>query len=556
METKIGPDFRKPFRGLTTIQLFDKNTGKLIEEYHDENTYNDRLQYINYLDTVLKCKNSNIPSTVTTFTCLNNDTVMNSNNELFFDVLSRKSLDSGPSNQKIRQLFATLWLTNNTKAETAHGYPNGFPVGIADTAGVNSKYISYACAGALNMSESYVGNDRLHLVFDFATDKCNVQFDALWLFPSTYRSRSTTSESYSYDVTTFYQANAISSEELNTQLLYKYKYFTLAHRINGIYTVLSYSNDTSSSGSATYALQILNNSTGEIVSTVEFTNPNYIFAPMYYDAGTNTLYTLRTHDSKYTSYVLGTSSEYCALFKLDMSSGTLTMVDTLYNLLGLRWSDFNAVASDNNSGYTVVNVFKKDGSVATIFRLKCASATDGSTKNYFVLFDFDPVTEKFTQVKKFEVFSADAWDSTGMFMVDDIVYLAYPLSSTQQTDYSFSAFDIKTGAVKSTNIISPNRDILSNTWMSYAYCYGSGYGSPGQVYRLYDQVEYRRAMCGTSDSSNVTGCKVYKYKYFTAPWSTHNKLTSAIKKTDMTTMKIQYDIIWDSIPDIIVPALL
>lgn len=537
METKIGPDFRKPFRGLTTIQLFDKNTGELIEEYHDENTYNDRLQYINYLDTVLKCKNSSIPSTVTTFTCLNNDTIANRNSEFFFDVLSSINIGGGGTVTRARQLFATLWLTNNTKAETAHGYPNGFPVGIADTAGVNSKYISYACSGMLNLSESYIGNDRLHLVFDFATDKCNVQFDALWLFPSMGRTDN-------YSITTFYQSKVIASEELDTQLLYKYKYFTLTHRINGIYTVLGYTNNGTGS-SYTAALQILNNSTGEIVSTVEFTDLKNIYAPMYYDAGTNTLYTLLAGNTNYPSYVLDTNSDSCALYKLDMSSGTFTKVDTLYNLLGLRWSDFNAVASDTNSYYTFVNAFKKDGSVATIFRLRCESATDRSIKNYFVLFNFDPVTEKFTQVKKFEVFSDDAWNSIGMFMVDDIVYLAHPLSSTQQTDYKFSAFDIKTGAVKSTNIISPHREILSDSWLVNA-----------SVYRLHDQVTDRRAVCVTSSSQNVTGCKIYKRKYFTAPWSTHNKLTSAIKKTDMTTMKIQYDIIWDSIPDVIVPALL
>jgi len=537
METKIGPDFRKPFRGLTTIQLFDKNTGELIEEYHDENTYNDRLQYINYLDTVLKCKNSNIPSTVTSFTHLNNDTVSDKGDEFFFDALSSTNIGSG-SGTKARQLFATLWLTNNTKAETAHGYPNGFPVGIANTAGVSSKYTSYACTGTLNVSESYIGNDRLHLVFDFATDKCNVQFDALWLYPSMRRSDS-------YNITTFHQTKVISSEELDTQLLYKYRYFTVTYRINGIYSVLGYSNNGSGVNNTTYALQILNTSTGEIVSTIEFTSPKIIYSPIYYDAGTNTLYTLRVGSAGNPSYVLGTNNDTCALYKLDMSSGTFTKVDTLYNLLGLRWSDFNAVASDNKSAYTIVNAFKKDGSVATIFRLKCESATDLSPKNYFVLFNFDPVTEKFTQVKKFEVFDDGAWKSTDMLMVDDIVYLMHPLSSTQQTDYKFSAFDINTGAVKSTNILSINRSILGDAWLSNY-----------SVYLLQDRARYRSAVCATSSSQDVTGCKVYKYKYFTAPWSTHNKLTSAIKKTDMTTMKIQYDIIWDSIPDVIVPALM
>lgn len=554
METKIGPDFRKPFRGLTTIQLFDKNTGELLEEYHDENTYNDRLQYINYLDTILKCKNSNIPSKVAPFTRINNDTTYGSDKDFFFTILSSSDIGATSNRDNVRQLFATLWLTDSTKAETAHGYPNGFPVGIADTAGVNPTYTSYACSGVLNVSESYVGNDRLHLVFDFATDKCNVQFDALWLFPSMYKYWVGSKTAYNYTVTTFYQARAISSETLDTQLLYKYSYFARNCRINGIYTVLGYSNS-SSSVDSTYVVQILNNSTGEIVSTVEFSNSKNVYVPMYYDAGNNILYTLRNGNNNTASYILGSSDASCALYKLDMSSGTLTKVGNLYDMLGLRWSDFDA-ASNKESRYTFVNVFKKDGSVAIIFRLKCTSATDSSTKNYYVLFNFDPVTETFTQVKKLEVFRNDAWDVDDMFMVDGIVYTTSPLSSTQQADYKYSAFDINTGAIKSTSIISPNSNILSDTFMSYSY----SYSSYEKVYALQDQVSYRRAICSTysptSESSKVTGCKVVKQKYFTAPWSTHNKLTSPIKKTNMTTMKIQYDIVWDSISDVILPALL
>lgn len=549
METKIGPDFRKPFRGLTTIQLFDKNTGELLEEYHDENTYNDRLQYINYLDTILKCKNSNIPSKVAPFTRMNYDTTYGNDNDFFFSVLSSSDVGTTSNRNYVRQLFATLWLTDNTKAETAHGYPNGFPVGIADTAGVNPTYTSYACSGVLNVSESYVGNDRLHLVFDFATDKCNVQFDALWLFPSMCKYYQDTTKAFYYKVTTFYQANEISAETLNTQLLYKYTYFTVNCRINGTYTVLGYSNN--SGVTYTRAVQILNNSTGEIVSTVEFSKDTNVSVPMYYDAGNNVLYTLRTDRDGTTSEVLSSSSAYCALHKLDMSSGTLTRVGNLYDMLGLRWSDFDA-SSNKESRYTFVNVFKKDGSVAIMFRLKCTSATDSSIKNYFVLFNFDPVTETFTQVKKLEVFSENAWDSAWMFMIDGIVYVRYPLSSTQQKNYKYSAFDINTGAIKSTNIISPDANILSDTWMPYSY----SYSSYGKVYSLQDQVTFRRAICSTSNSSDVSKSKVVKKNYFTAPWSTHNKLTSPIKKTNMTTMKIQYDIVWDSISDIILPALL
>ena len=67
METIIKPNLRKPFRGLTTIQLFDKETGNLLEEYHDENTYNDRLQYLSYLDSILHCKSPKVSNHMTHF---------------------------------------------------------------------------------------------------------------------------------------------------------------------------------------------------------------------------------------------------------------------------------------------------------------------------------------------------------------------------------------------------------------------------------------------------------------------------------------------------------
>ena len=44
----------KPFRGISTIQLFDKETGELLEEHVDENTYNDRIPYITYLYSIMK----------------------------------------------------------------------------------------------------------------------------------------------------------------------------------------------------------------------------------------------------------------------------------------------------------------------------------------------------------------------------------------------------------------------------------------------------------------------------------------------------------------------
>lgn len=563
METKISPDFRKPFRGLTTIQLFDKNTGKLLEEYHDENTYNDRLQYINYLDTIIGCQGPNIASNVAPFTRLPRDYQADSYSSFFTQVLPyyQSMTDYSSSYERmVRQPFATLWLTNGTNAETAHGYPNGFPVGLADACGNNSRFNGYSCVGVFNTSESYVGKDRLHLVFDFATDRCNVQFDSLWLYPSRMRrAPSYDTNGYAYDVCPFFGRESIAME-VGDNLPTTYTYLTRAYKLNGEYFAVLFTSDNSRQDhyggyqpySPFYAISIYSEKTGEVVATYDWAKMNYTMSPVYYDAQTNTLYMLKVWYTNAT-YLLGSANDNASLYAVDMSTGTQTRVGYLYDLLGMTWADFNATTA--NSYVTLMPIYSEDGSFRLAFRIRVTDATTGSYAYYLVWHLFDAVTATFTKVSKVQLLS-DLMNSSYFFMNDDVMYIPSAIS-TSQSDYNkFTAIDVKTGEVKSSNIVSTSaHGVLNNVLQSSATV--SRYSGDVYMYTLQDIKHYRQATYWPYNSAGAStaGNKLYKYQYMTAFWTTHNKLTSPVTKTDMTTMKIQYDIVWDSVTDVILPAL-
>lgn len=553
METKIGPDLRKPFRGLTTIQLFDKNTGELLEEYHDENTYNDRLQYTNYLDTVLKCKGPNTAS-VTDFLRIVPDTL--SGYSTFYQSLYYTNLGDGYDTEPVRQLFATLWLTDTTKAETAHGYPNGCPVGIADACGNNAGFNALLCTGALNISESYVGNDRLHLVFDFATDRCNVQFDAIWLYPSCSRFKpdTATNTSYAYAISNFLQATTLTEETLSTTLLTKYPYITHTTRINGTYSAIFYSSSSSEEYATFNAIQVFNNVTGDIVATYDFDTAKINAAPFYYDVSLNTLYVIKHYSNTNPSYVLGLAHDYDSLYAINLTDGSYTRVGYLYDLLNLRWATFNSVESDTSAECDFLELHFMSGSTNLMFRLRTTDASTGEPTYWIAILQFDALTRSFSFVKKIQVYSNPVANRQNI-MLDGILISAMQVDKSASSVNKYSAIDVATGSIKCSNILSPTFSIIttlrSSSVRSDSYQYARG-----TIYIQDDFGIYKRDLCLTLSNNNTSGNKVIKRKYFTAPWSTHNKLTSAIKKTDLTTMKIQYDIVWDSIPDVILPALL
>lgn len=546
METKIGPDLRKPFRGLTTIQLFDKNTGELLEEYHDENTYNDRLQYINYLNTILHCQNPNIASSIEPYNKSLGDELTN----VFQRAYTYASLGSNKSSTNVNQLFATLMLTNLTSAETAHGYFNGVPVGIADAAGADATFANRTCAGLLNVAESYVGNDRLHLVFDFATDKCNVQFDSLWLFPSCSRSYSSNKVEYNYAACMPFQIVEVSSEQLSYNFDTNYTYIHKLYKINGNYTVLAYSND-SYEYEQSGAIHILNDATGELVASCTFSSDTYIYAPFYYDASLNVLYCMYCYSNN-GAYLLDSSqSKYNYILQVNLSDGTVSIKSYMQDLLNLTYDTFS-YASAQSSYFDYVFTYLTDGSVSLVVRTGGKDSSTLEDSYHVSLFTFDAATCTFTLLKKHKVYTKPYNDAC-IFTYNGLMYTTLRSNANAADNNFCTVFDLKTGLIKNDSMMSMAQAFLSNIYMAHHYT-----GKDISYYNLWtcvDLMTYRRAVCKVS-SQVVGSAKLYKKKYLTAVWSTHNKLTSAIKKTNLTTMKIQYDIVWDSIPDVILPALL
>lgn len=534
MKTEIRPDLNKPFRGITTIQLFDKDTGELVEEHRDENTYNDRLQYINYLDTIVRCASPNRKNNLTDFLQFSRDT---SDSSFFKNLKYYRIPNTYDNSFSVRQLFGTLLLTNNTKAETAHGYLNGQPVGVACTTGNNAAYISKSCSGMFNAEESYYGNDRLHLVFDFATDKCNTQFDAMWLLPSSVRYREDVSADYA--VPSLHQHMAISKVSVDTEII-KYQHTIFSMYINAPYYITAQTNY--KNGSYVDAIQILNANSGESVSQIVFSSMKQMYTPFYYDSANNCLYTICAYSSGYITRIF-TEDSVWAMYKVDLDSGNVTMVGYLCDLLSLSKSDYPNIDSSSVSGNLQI-LFRNDGRVSLLLKL---FYTDDDKKGYYTLYDFDAASTSFSKIANLPIYTV-VETGKSISLIDDEIYSVNALSAECPKDYTYSTFNVKTGDITCINTISISKDFITSNWGTQLISYDSS----SYVFAVNDESRYRKPMCYVDDSKNT----LYKCSNFTAPWSTHNKLTSAVSKTSATTMKIQYDIIWDSITDVIVPALM
>lgn len=550
METRIRPDLKKPFRGLTTIQLFDKDTGKLVFEQHDENTYNDRIQLINYLDTVLKCKSINIVDNTAPFSKM----VSESSAAGFIDSYPSVLLDSG-STTPIHNLFATLWLTNKTSAESAHGYPNGAQIGFCDACGDPPGLVAHSCCGSLNISESYLGNDRLHLVFDFATDKCNAQFDAIWLYPSMARYGSGSGNAGKmYKQVPFNGTVQLSSENVSVMPATTGS-IVKAYDINWPYRVAF-------AGSVEELFKecfVVNRSTGDITATCKWDRDQSAINPYYYDAGSNTLYGLRirgTSDAhKVLSYLLSDnkSSDY-ASYSINLTNGTITEEHSLYEAFdGTTWEDLNAVTSE--SGFAEPAYLYPGNDLVVAWKVRIKDVSTQATQEHFILYSFDVLTNTFSRVKDIPIYASgvDFYTSTSMMLRGSMLTIGASVDKNNTSKNSWTLLNVHTGEILATDLCSLNFSLITN---SAAYRFNgstdtaSFYPDYAYISIVVDHDAYKSALYSTS------GSDIVRYCYLSAMWSTHNKLTSPIKKTNMTTMKIQYDIIWDSISDVILPALL
>ena len=554
----------KPFRGITTIQLFDKN-GKMIEEVVHENTYNQRIQFRNYLDTILHCKSVDVTKNIP-YALTGRDEVAYGT---YNDNMSYQQLWSyGGSNSSgnVRQPFATLWLTNATANEAANGYPNGIPVALADSSGVPNNIATVLCAGQPNVQESYFGNDRLHLVFEFDTVHGNVTFDSLWLYPSNYR-RGSSGGGAVYDVLPFFQKQLVKREN-DTSFIIPFNFtYVYQEPLNGPYSLLLFTDSSSSSNRVSVRQVIVfNMQTGEILANCTFTNNTEIYGSFYYDAGSNNLYMVYNDNYQGDAPFSDSSSSSFRLYKVNLTTGVRSLVADMKTMLNMVKSNYNYGGNINNWRYNVdLYWLAGENTVVMAVPTEGIDASTGQQSGYYTWYTFNALTESFDFVKRQKVYSGPCYSSSSIspnyssqsFVRDGKLYLACLISPNAQTHNSYAVFNIKTGALLYDKALSYSSSSVYSPVTLNSMCFYSSsiYGSSSHGRAQRDDLIYRditRSLSGNSPST----ASLRIDRYDTALWSTHNKLTSAITKTDQTTMKIQYDIIWDSLNDVIIPGLM
>lgn len=576
----------KPFRGISTIQLFDKETGELLEEHVDENTYNDRIPYITYLYSIMKSQCSAFKRTMPNYNSLNPSSR---------DLLSAAdsfSIGNTEGRDRIRY-FGNLLLTANTDAEDAHGYFNGVPVGLANATGYSlSKEMS--CIGKCNCDESYFGNDRLHLVFDFETSKCNVSFDALWLLP-TMGNNDDGSNKGSY---IYYPQSRIRIMSTKGDDVTPYSGYYSSYDINDEYNCVY--EHVSSSSPYIKKIWIFDKYTGKVLVSCVFSENKSVYAPLYYDKNTKDLYYIYWPDYNSGSgqsslsldfkYFLNKSFDKAYqdtyfIRKINLESGNIANVKKFSEVFSM---------SNNDYGYSLPRgslqiCYTLNGNITFAMSMYDQNGYTAGSAGYVFFYSFDPTTLSVSLLSKYQAYatnvyicpdaggpsnySSDSRDSSAYnclsmglgVLNNNKLYTNVVLDMTADAENRYAVFDVNTGKVVNKQFIG-NLNVTStyNTKsfiadginkhvlpINSAFRYSAS--SNVSATSIHDFMENKRPQYVFIDESPT--CYLRKYDYYTQLWSTHNKLTSEVKKTNMTTMKITYDIIWESYSEEIVPNL-
>lgn len=540
---------KKPFRGIACIQLRDKDTGEIVQEVIHENTYNDRIPVLSYMYSILANASSTVPYAETSFHYNPELRPYNEGIQQFYEKLSSFSFGATYTSSGIN-LFSTLLLTTNTKAEDPHGYFNGVPVGICDSLGTGADHYNYSCAGSFNIAESYLANDRLHLVFDFATDRCNVSFDSLWLLPGV------SSRGASYVNRLYYPLQSYSYAYEKTDTIIPLTYSSVyISTIQNRYQVISLTNSNYSYRST--EITIFDRSSGEIIITYNWGTDKNIWEPFYYDAQNKILYTL-FYNNGVGKYVFGQDDTQICVQKIDLTTGEITGFRTFKQMFHLDNKDYGYSFSKALYAYLCI-ITCKNGEI--IFTISLRGKDDANnSKGYLVFLSFDPTTFNTTIFKKYEeaLLTQNKYDPSNWTLHDDILYTDYPLDPNAAKNNYGTCFNIHTGAVLQMNCItaiSYQKNVVCADGATRTTSATSGATSDSAV-RLLDKALYRKPFYRLITFSSPTERRICKSYVCSSAWSTHNKLSTTVKKTDVTTMKIQYDIIFDSLSEQLIPKLL
>jgi hypothetical protein len=382
------------------------------------------------------------------------------------------------------------------------------------------------------------------------------------LYPSNYRRG--LSGGVVYDVLPFFQKQLVKRENDTSFIIPVQFQYVYQEPLNGPYGLLWFTDSGNGSSSRASVRQVIvfNMQTGEILANCTFTNNTEIYGSFYYDAGSNNLYMVyNTNYQGDAPFSGSSSSSYFRLYKVNLTTGVRSLVADMNTKLNMVKSNYNYAGNINNWRYNVdLYWLAGENTVVMAVPTEGTDASTGQQSGYYTWYTFNALTESFDFVKRQKVYSGPCHSSSSIspnyssqsFVRDGKLYLACLISPNAQTHNSYAVFNIKTGALlydkalsySSSSVYSP---VTLNSMNFYS---NSSYGRAQRDDLIYRDIT--RSLSGNSPST----ASLRIDRYDTALWSTHNKLTSAITKTDQTTMKIQYDIIWDSLNDVIIPGLM
>ncbi|MGF6375137.1 hypothetical protein M2140_000171 [Clostridiales Family XIII bacterium PM5-7] len=572
MEERITNNKNNLFTGVTTIELFDSETGDKVYEYKKENTYNERIPWINYLSTMMKSGSDKFPTANTDDTkCFQahegnyqysvyDHLKYNKTEDLFYRYQNiqwpKKATGGSTSNYYIP--FCDLVLTNNTLPSSSTGEFNGSQIGIANFLMDYSD--DRACTGMINNLESRFDNDKLRLVFDFDTAKCHGTFDSVWLLPAfIYSSSSITTAS----IKPFTSFSFLT--ETKSTVAYNYKRFATntnyltVNRLNQRYHTLMDIYNGSATTSTINGIS-LHNQDGDEISSMAITGSvksSAYFFNIYFDEERNRVYGISPTSSHavsttYPTDVAAINATIKELYYLDLTTGQYVSCGTMSDLIGAtanptQFDPAINMAFDvcyvNNEVYLVFN-YGVTAERSRVYDIKKLSFTDNGISSEDIL-----------KVKLYHgVFN------TGLSQYRQITIGhdgdIYLLGSPDETQ--------KTALDKMIRVNLNNKEIVNdvisvpNYGSSFYYGFNSDtIKSYSTAYVHYDDNVSKDANCfGYNNIStalsniNVSASSVKTVEFFdtfsiTTPWTTHNKLTEPVIKDETKTMKITYDIIWD-----------
>lgn len=571
------------FKGHTCVELFDANTGECILRQEDDNTYNARLQAYGYYLLFFANRGSsgtaNLPYTGTVVSATNtNDTsqypAVNSI-PLFQRTGALNSFVTG----NFSNFFNSMVLTTNTTAQSSTGRPSGYLVGWADTRTYAAVYNDYYEQGVLNLNESYTNGTNIHLVVDFDEYHGNTSFDAIWLYPGNTAASCGAHHSYRYFG---YESTGNVIPQLNTN----------CHGIvdlDGRRRMFCYSALATGPGRGTN-FAILDTYTGTWEGSYSFPAPITFGTCVYYDATNKIVYGMvdgvnntAAGISKSTWWTTTTAENTRPyIVATDLENQTQTEIIDLRAFINKTPDDFGFVGASNNSLNWCIG-YSETSTYLFLQAMGWTSANSTSMRIDLLVYRFNTNTLDFSYVGTISDLGVSVFLTTlsatyrptnrATAMLRNTLVIGGGLYSNTNSNTNLATYIdlsnlsiITDSGVNGTGTGLTNGGLFSNygrqesanifnaSSNAYPGCVMNGrrgwldYDGPIYCDTHPPDGSYFTSL-GAAATFSPVGVELRKYYYSDSFWTTHNKLSAPITKTQANTMRITYDITLDSLSD-------